>query len=63
MQGNKKKQVIINKETPIRYLNFQQKFWRPGENDPIYSKWWKKKTYNQDYKTILSNKIIIQNWR
>ena len=37
----------------------QQKLYQPEGNGMIYLKWWKGRTYNQEYPTI---KILIQIW-
>ena len=46
------KQQTTYKGTPIGYqLIFQQKLYRPEESGKIYLKWWKGKTFNQEYST------------
>ena len=38
------------RELPSGYqLISQQKLYKPEENDMIYLKWWKGRTYNQEY--------------
>ena len=40
------------RELPSGYqLISQQKLYKPEENDIIYLKWWKGRTYNQEYST------------
>ena len=40
------------RELPSGYqLISQQKLYKPEENDMIYLKWWKGRTYNQEYST------------
>ena len=40
------------RELPSGYqLISQQKLYKPEENDIVYLKWWKGRTYNQEYST------------